>query len=91
MEKYTTSLHEFNISKDLVNPIFTLGFKDSTDKGFQFRTSNTEITFRFKKHDYYSLLDTLISEVIDEYIEEETSSPLLDDFQDYLRNKFIED
>lgn len=89
-DKTTISIHQFNFSKDVLNPIATLSFKDSTDFGFMFRTNNMEITCRFNKHDYYSFIHTLISSVIDETDEQDNTLYEVDDLTDYLISKFSE-
>lgn len=89
--KITISRHQFNFSKDLINPIATLGFTDSKDLGFTFRSYNMEITCRFNKHDYYNFIHTLLDQIIDDYEITETASPLLEDFMDYIISKFTEE
>ena len=78
------SVHQFGLHNDTINPIATLNFKDSEDRGIEFRTSNVSVVFRLNKHDYYNLIDTLFSEVYDEFQESDNYNPLIDDFQDFL-------
>lgn len=92
--KQTISTHQFDFSKDLINPIMLLDFKNSEDKAFQFRSYNTEIICKFNKHDYYHFIDTLVTGLIDEYEEFEDDNTFiytLEEFQDFLRTKFTEE
>ena len=80
----TYSVHEFGLHDDTINPIATLTFPDSDDRGIEFRTSNVSFVFRLNKHDYYNFIDTLFSEVHDEFQESDNYNPLIDDFNDFL-------
>ncbi len=78
------SVHSFGLHNDTINPIATLEFPDSEDRGFKFRTSNISFEFRLNKHDYYNFIHTLFSEVYDDFQESDNYNPLIDDFQDFL-------
>lgn len=78
------STHQFGLHNDTINPIATLDFPDSEDRGFEFRTSNISFVFRLNKHDYYNFIHTLFSEVYDDFQESDNYNPLIDDFQDFL-------
>lgn len=83
-QKYSYSIHQYGLHNDEINPICTLAFKESEDRGFEFKTSNLHLIFRMSKKDYYSLIDTLFSEVHDEFQESDDYNPLIDDFRDFL-------
>ncbi|MFW9970121.1 MAG: hypothetical protein ACFFDF_07970 [Candidatus Odinarchaeota archaeon] len=74
----------FGLHNDTIDPIATLVFPDSEDRGFEFRTSNLSFTFRLSEHDYYNLIDTLFEEVYDEYQERDDSNPMIEDFRNFL-------
>lgn len=80
----TVSIHQFGLHNDTINPIATLIFPDSDDRGFEFRTSNVSFIFRLNKHDYYNFTEILFSEVYDEFQESDKYNPLIDDFKDFL-------
>ena len=82
--KNSYSIHQFGLHNDDINPIATLSFKESKDRGFEFKTSNLHLIFRMSKKDYYNLIHTLFSEVYDEFQESDNYNPLIDDFQDFL-------
>jgi hypothetical protein len=84
-EKFTLAKISIGTHNDRVNPICTLSFKDSTDRGFQFKTSNIDFTIRMIEKDYYNVVDTLISEIIDELQEvDDLPNYSIEDLQDYL-------
>ncbi|KKK96130.1 hypothetical protein LCGC14_2665870 [marine sediment metagenome] len=82
------SVHEFGLHNDTINPIATLAFPDSEDRGFEFRTSNISFVFRLNQHDYYNFIETLFSEVYDEFEESDNDNLLnsssIDNFRDFL-------
>jgi len=78
------SVHEFGVHNDKIWKVATLTFKDSNDRGFEFETSNLRFVLRAKKEDYYCLIHTLFSEVLDEFQESDNYNALIDDFQDFL-------
>ena len=83
-QKYSYSIHQFGLHNDDINPIVTLEFKESKDRGFEFKTSNLHLIFRMSEKDYYNLIHTLFSEVYDEFQVSDDYNPLIDDFQDFL-------
>ena len=85
------SVHEFAVHNDKIWKIATLTFKDSNDRGFEFETSNLTFVLRAKREDYYRLIDTLFSEVLDEFQESDNYNPLIDDFRNFLIAKISGD
>jgi hypothetical protein len=80
----TVSIHEIGAHNDTIKNIGILAFKDSDDRGFEFQTSNLKLVLRAKKEDYYSLIETLFSDVYDEFQDSDNYNPLIDDFRDFL-------
>jgi len=83
-QKYSYSIHQYGLHNDDINPICTLIYKESEDRGFEFKTSNLHLIFRMSKKDYYNLIHTLFSEVNDEFQESDNFNPLIDDLEDFL-------
>ena len=81
------SVHEFGMHHDKIWKIATLTFPDSNDRGFEFEASNLRFVLRARKEDYYSLVEILFSEVLDEFQESDNYNPLIDDFNDFLKAK----
>ena len=50
------SIHEIGVQNDRIWTMATLSFKNSDDRGFEFKTSNLRFVLRTKKKDYYSLI-----------------------------------
>ena len=86
-KKISTSIHEIGAHNDTIWKIATLTFKNSDDRGFEFETSNLRFVLRAKKEDYYKIVNTLFSEVYDEFQESDNYNALIDDFQDFLMAK----
>jgi len=84
IQKYSYSIHQFVLHNADINPICTLTFKESEDRGFQFKTSNLHLIFRTSKKDYYNLIHTLFSEVYDEFQMSDNYNPLIDDLNNFI-------
>ncbi len=83
-ENTSYSVHEIGVQNDKIWKIATLDFKNSDDRGFEFETSNLRFVLRAKKEDYYSLIETLFSDVYDEFQESDNYNALIDDFKNFL-------
>jgi len=86
-ENTSYSIHEIGVQNDKIWKTATLTFKNSDDRGFEFETSNLRVVLRAKKEDYYSLIETLFSDVYDEFQKSDNYNGLIDDFQDFLITK----
>ena len=72
----------------MITPMFTMGFKESTDRGFDIRTPNIKFVIRMPEREYYSFIDTLVNEVIDEVQERgDYDSYSIEGLQNYLSDK----
>ena len=83
-ETTSYSVHQIRVQNDKIWKIATLTYKNSDDRGFEFETSNLRLVLRANKEDYYNFINTLFSEVLDEFQESEHYNPLIDDFNDFL-------